>query len=67
MKLSSLPVLAAAAITVSAAPATPTPANDLDVVFQARNFSASCVPHSALCLYVSHSHYLLIPSRQHLQ
>lgn len=55
MKIPSLPVLAAAtaAVAASASPTAPPHAtNDLDVVFQARNFSASCVPHSALCLYV---------------
>ncbi|KAM7184615.1 hypothetical protein V8F20_012138 [Naviculisporaceae sp. PSN 640] len=47
--LSSLPLLATAAVAVSATPAPPV--DDLNVVFQARNFSASCVPHSALCFY----------------
>ncbi|KAM7215270.1 hypothetical protein V8F06_009321 [Rhypophila decipiens] len=47
MKFSILAL--ASATAVSAAPAPP--ALGLDVVFQARNFSASCVPHSAMCSY----------------
>lgn len=31
--------------------------NQRDVVFEARNFTASCVPHSAMCLYAFPSPY----------
>ncbi|KAK0657831.1 hypothetical protein B0T16DRAFT_319518 [Cercophora newfieldiana] len=42
MKLSILTLAAASAAVINAR---------ADVVFEARNFTASCVPHSAMCFY----------------
>jgi len=61
----SLAGLALATVASAAATINMNNNSKRDVVFEVRNFTASCVPHSAMCQYVTLSHLTSPPKFHH--